>query len=70
MITLEEIIIQRGDIEKVYGSNVTLTLWWALNIEDAVKIYNPLYPDLYPCELKKGDIRQPDIKSYVDEITG
>lgn len=27
MITLEEIIINRGDIEKIYRAQITLTLW-------------------------------------------
>lgn len=43
MITLEEIIIGRGDLEKVYKSNVALTLWRGLNNADDRR--NPLYPD-------------------------
>ena len=33
MITLEEIILRRGDVEKVYRSTLTLTLWRALRTD-------------------------------------
>jgi len=64
MITLEEIIISRGDIEKIYRAQITLTLWRALNKGDMGKIHNPLYPDFEPRKLANGDIRSPDIKPY------
>lgn len=31
MVTLEEIIISRGDLEKIYRSDISLTLWRAIN---------------------------------------
>ncbi len=64
MITLEEIIISRGEIEKIYRAQITLTLWRALNREDASVIRNPLYPDFEPRNLPNGDIRSPDIKPF------
>ena len=64
MITLEEIIISRGDIEKIYRSQVTLTLWRALNKDDVEEVINPLYPDFAPRILPNGDIRSPDIKPF------
>lgn len=64
MITLEEIIINRGDIEKIYRAQITLTLWRALNKDDMKKIHNPLYPDFDARKLPNGDIRSPDIKPY------
>lgn len=67
MITLEEIIIRRGDLEKIYRSNITLTLWRALNLEDDVN--NPLYPDIEPRRLPNGDVRNPDISTYSDNHT-
>lgn len=70
MITLEQIIIERGDLEKIYRANTSLRLWRALNIEDAHLIHNPLYPDFEPRELKNGDIRAPDVETYIDEETG
>lgn len=41
-----------------------------MNIEDAHLIYNPLYPDFEPRELKNGDIRAPDVETYINEETG
>jgi hypothetical protein len=55
--TLEEIIISRGDIEKIYRSNLSITLWRALNREESASIANPLYPDIDPKVLPNGDIR-------------
>lgn len=65
MITLEEIIIKRGDIEKIYRAQVDLTLWRALNKEDIGKTSNPLYPDFEPRKLPNGDLRSPDIKPFL-----
>jgi hypothetical protein len=64
MITLEEIIISRGDIEKIYRAQVTLTLWRALNRDDMGKVKNPLYPDFEARKLPNGDVRSPDIKPF------
>lgn len=67
MITLEEIIISRGDIEKIYRAKIALTLWRALNKSDVGEIRNPLYPDFEPRNLPNGDIRSPDIKPYSND---
>lgn len=64
MITLEEILISRGDIEKIYRAQITLTLWRALNREDAEHSYNPLYPDFTARKLPNGDLRSPDIEPF------
>lgn len=63
MITLEEIIIKRGDIEKIYRSNIALTLWRAVN-KSGSNGQNPLYPDLTEKELPNGRIRLADISTY------
>lgn len=68
MITLEEVIINRGNIEKIYKSNITLTLWRALNKSE--KRSNPLYPDLTPRQLPNGDIREADVRVYKDAKSG
>lgn len=69
MLTLEQIILRRGDIEKIYRADVTLTLWRALRTDEAGGA-NPLYPDLEPRTLPNGDIREPDVSKYVDASTG
>jgi len=43
--TLEEIIIERGNIEKLYRRDWNVTLWRAVAI-DSIHGTNPLYPDL------------------------
>lgn len=68
METLEQIIINRGDLEKIYRSNRAITLWRALRIGE--KAHNPLYPDLDPRKLDNGDIRYPDLEPFIDPVTG
>ena len=68
MLTLEEIIISRGEIEKIYKANIALTLWRGLHNSDE-KI-NPLYPDFYTRNLPNGDIREPDVTLVRDPNTG
>jgi hypothetical protein len=64
--TLEEIIIERGDIEKIYHRDWNVTLWRAMAI-DSIHGGNPLYPDLTNRVLPNGDIRRPDVSVYTDE---
>lgn len=66
MRTLEEIIIERGDIEKIYHRGWNVTLWRAMAI-DSTHGGNPLYPDLTDRVLPNGDIRQADVAVYTDE---
>lgn len=63
--TLEEIIIERGDIEKLYRVDWNVTLWRAVAI-DSLHGSNPLYPDLKNRVLANGDIRRPDVSVYTD----
>ena len=67
MITLEEIIISRGDIEKIYRSDISLTLWRAVNKSEVESITNPLYPDLKERELPNGRIRVADVATYTKD---
>ncbi|RCU50869.1 hypothetical protein DU002_05960 [Corallincola holothuriorum] len=70
MITLEEIIVRRGDIEKIYRSERPLTLWRGLHNSEVNSKSNPLYPDFYRKTLPNGDIREPDVTVVKDEESG
>lgn len=63
MITLEEIIISRGDLEKIYRSDISLTLWRAIN-KSGHRPSNPLYPDLKERSLPNGRVRLADVSTY------
>ena len=65
MITLEQIIIARGDLEKIYRSDISLTLWRAINKADTSENTNPLYPDLSERMLPNGRLRLPDVSTYL-----
>lgn len=64
MITLEEIIIARGDLEKIYRSDIALTLWRAINKSENC-LANPLYPDIKERILPNGRVRLADVSTYV-----
>jgi hypothetical protein len=66
MITLEEIIISRGDLEKIYRSDIALTLWRAVN-KTGVVSSNPLYPDLNQRALPNGRVRLADVSTYTKD---
>lgn len=66
MITLEEIIISRGDIEKIYRSDIALTLWRAVNKSESSST-NPLYPDLQERTLPNGRVRLADVSTYTKD---
>ncbi len=56
MRTMENIIIERGDLEKIYRSDHDLTLWRGLHIDEVNIKTNPLYPDLARKRLQNGKI--------------
>jgi len=66
MVTLEEIIIGRGELEKIYRSDVSLTLWRAVN-KSELQVGNPLYPDLKEKILPNGRIRLADVSTYMKD---
>lgn len=70
MRTMENIIIERGDLEKIYRSDHDLTLWRGLHIDEISIKTNPLYPDLARKRLQNGKIREPDVEVYNSEING
>ncbi|GAB2191029.1 hypothetical protein MAH1_26370 [Sessilibacter sp. MAH1] len=66
MVTLEDILIKRGEIEKIFRGSTTLHFWRGLNLGEIRK--NPLYPDLEQRILPSGSIRDPDINR--EQING
>jgi hypothetical protein len=66
MITLEQIYLSRGDLEKIYKTSVGVTLWRAVRKEENGADTNPLDPDLKERELPNGRIRLPDVATYKD----
>lgn len=66
MITLEAVIISRGDIEKIYKSSIKLTLWRAINKLESDKTLNPLYPDMKNRRLPNGRLRLADVSMYAN----
>ena len=67
MITLEDILIKKGEVEKIYRGRSTLRLWRGLNVDDDRP--NPLYPDLEQRVLPSGNIRDPDVdREFKDGI--
>lgn len=62
MITLEDILIERGEIEKIYKGKTDLKLWRGLNVDD--DRVNPLYPDLEQRILPSGNVRDPDVERF------
>ena len=67
---MENIIIERGDLEKIYRSDHDLTLWRGLHIDEVNIKTNPLYPDLARKRLQNGKIREPDVEVYNSEVNG
>lgn len=59
MITLEDILISKGELEKIYRGKSTLHLWRGLSLGDERS--NPLYPDLEQRILPSGNVRDPDV---------
>lgn len=59
MITLEDILISKDEVEKIYRGKSTLHLWRGLSLDDDRS--NPLYPDLEQRILPSGNVRDPDV---------
>jgi len=59
MFTLEDILISRGEIEKIYRGKSTLHFWRGLSLDDDRS--NPLHPDLEQRILPSGNVRDPDV---------
>jgi len=63
MMTLEDILISRGEVEKIHRGETSLTLWRGLHVTDDKT--NPFYPDFDYEEkrLPSGEIRDPDVNT-------
>jgi hypothetical protein len=65
MRTLEDILVSRGDLERIYSGKSGLHLWRAVHKDNVGR--NPLYPDFLPRTIR-GSLRQPDVT--IREIGG
>jgi hypothetical protein len=59
METLENLLIGRGELSRIYTGQMRLFLWRALH--RASTTANPLYPDFEPREIRAGVLRAPDV---------
>lgn len=63
MMTLEELLISRGEIDRLYKGKTSLYLWRAL-LKDS-ETSNPLYPDFEERTLPSGRRRPADFNTVV-----
>ncbi len=59
MVTLEDILISIGEVEKIYRGKSTLHFWRGLSLGDGRP--NPLHPDLEQRILPSGNVRDPGV---------
>lgn len=62
MKTLEDILISRNELERLYTGSITLHLWRAVRAGDVQK--GVLHPELEKRDMGRGRIRQPDVETY------
>jgi hypothetical protein len=67
MLTLEDMLLARGQIDRVCRGTTLVHLWRGNRIDDTRA--NPLYPDLEDRILPDGDVRVPDVNRYLDPKT-
>lgn len=60
MDTIENLLISRGELDRIYVGALKLYLWRSLHKK--VKSANPLYPDFEPREVRAGVLRAPDVE--------
>ena len=65
MKTVEDILIERGELERIYLGELKLQLWRA--VHQSVSSGNPLYPDFEP-RVVRNTVRRPDLT--VDTVDG
>src|SRR5688572_4835435 len=63
MKTIEEILISRNELSKLYLGTITLHLWRAVRT-DANSAHSILHPELQAREMSRGRIRPPDVDTY------
>lgn len=62
MRTLEDILISRNELEKLYTGSITLHLWRAVRKGEGPA--GVLHPELEKRDMGRGRIRQPDVETY------
>jgi hypothetical protein len=67
LITLEDMLVARGEGDKIWRGLTALHLWRG-NLKDDTRA-NPLYPDLVSREIAPGKVRDPDVNRYLDPKT-
>lgn len=60
MQTIENLLISRGELDRIYIGNLNLYLWRALHTSSDAS--NPLYPDFQPRQIRTGHVRAPDVE--------
>ena len=67
MKTIENLLISKGQLDRIYVGSLRLFLWRSLHISSKSK--NPLYPDFEEREIRTGVLRAPDVE-VVTQKTG
>jgi len=60
MKTIANLLISKGQLDRVYVGSLKLFLWRALHKSSKSK--NPLYPDFEEREVRAGVLRAPDVE--------
>lgn len=61
MLTIEQLLISKGELERIYTGISSLYLWRAVHKSSITS--NPLYPDFENREIRPGITRPADIKT-------
>ena len=62
MKTIEDILISRNELEKMYMGETTIHLWRAVRKKGSSN--GILHPELKKRDMGRGRIRQPDVETY------
>ncbi|MET1255315.1 hypothetical protein [Aliikangiella maris] len=65
MKTIENLLISKGQLDRIYVGSLTLFLWRSLHKNSNSK--NPLYPDFEEREIRSGVLRAPDVEVVKSE---
>lgn len=65
MKTIEDILISRNELEKIYLGKTTLHLWRAVRKDEPST--GILHPELKQRDMGRGRIRQPDVETYTKD---
>jgi hypothetical protein len=65
MRTLKDLLVSRGELDRLYIGHLNVSLWRALHRDVATS--NPLYPDFASREVR-GVLRAPDVEINGDLV--